>query len=129
MPIEKVARYSRDDLRRRPDALFVFGDNMKRVGMGGQAKACRGEPNAIGIPTKWSPSMFPSAFFKDVDLARVRPTLDRVFDRLQMHLQSGGTVVLPADGVGTGLAELPTRAPAIHAYITDRIAQLDAIAV
>jgi hypothetical protein len=36
----------------------------------------------------------------------------------------GKTVVVPTDGLGTGLAELPTRAPKIFAFIENRIAML-----
>ncbi len=45
---------TRDMVRAEPDARFVFGDNVEREGFGGQAAAMRGEPNAIGVATKWS---------------------------------------------------------------------------
>jgi hypothetical protein len=39
-------------------------------------------------------------------------------------LTRGETVVIPADGLGTGLAELPTRAPKIFAFIEANIQAL-----
>ena len=48
--------------------VFVFGDNMERCGFGGQAAAMRGEPNAVGVPTKWAPGSAPADFFCDDDL-------------------------------------------------------------
>jgi hypothetical protein len=65
--------------------------------------------------------MWTDSFFKNADLDRVRPVIDEAFTKLADHLRAGGTVVLPAGGIGTGLAELPKRAPAIHAYITAQI--------
>ena len=56
-------RITRADLRANPDTLYVFGDNMRRRGMGGQAAEMRGEPNAVGIPTKWRPSRTEWDFF------------------------------------------------------------------
>jgi hypothetical protein len=47
---------TRKDLRRRPDIIFLFRDNLEQRGFGGQAKAMRGEPNAIGIPTDKKPT-------------------------------------------------------------------------
>lgn len=118
------ATITRQNLKSAPDVLFVFGDNMQGRGYGGQAKQMRGEPNAVGIPTKWAPSRLPTAYFCDQDLPAVQPRIDAAFQRLIRHLKAGGTVVLPLGGVGSGLAELPTRAPAIYAYIQRRLSAL-----
>lgn len=120
MPIEIVARYSREDIKANRDKMFVFGDNMARKGYGGQAKACRGEPNALGIPTKWYPDCSKKSFFTDADIAKAEPVIALAFDAMTAQLQAGRVVVWPADGVGTGLARLPEKAPAIHNYITNR---------
>lgn len=113
-------------LRAAPETLFAFGDNMFRAGNGGQAKEMRGEPNAVGIPTKWNPGTGISAYFDDRenDLARCREEIDDAFGRLFMHLANGGDVVWPEDGIGTGLAQLATRAPSILAYIENGRAAL-----
>jgi hypothetical protein len=55
-----------DDARRHRDRLFVFGDNDARRGLAGQA-AIRGEPNAIGLATKRSPSHVAHAYYRDDD--------------------------------------------------------------
>jgi hypothetical protein len=124
MPVEIVNHYTLVLLQQRPDALFVFGDNMARFGFGGQANACRGQPNAVGVPTKWKPSMWNESFFKDEDFQKVKPSIDEAFGKLEEHLRDGGVVILPSGGIGTGLAELPKRAPAIHLYIMERIDRL-----
>lgn len=109
---------SRAMVRDEPKSLFVFGDNMARVGRGGQAKEMRGEPNAIGIPTKWRPTMYPGDLFKDGDfLPDVKREIDLSFGRLFMHAATGGEIVWPVDGIGTGLAYLYASAPMIWEYI------------
>ncbi|MEC7290450.1 MAG: hypothetical protein VXW22_10215, partial [Pseudomonadota bacterium] len=55
MIILRQHRIYRQDLRANPGTIYVFGDNTERVGLGGQAKEMRGEPNARGIATLWSP--------------------------------------------------------------------------
>lgn len=120
----KVKRFYRDMLRRAPESLFVFGDNYVQRGKGGQARECRGELNAVGIPTKWAPAMSESAFFSDSDLEKVKNRIDEGFDKLEAHLRSGGEVVWPEDGIGTYLARLPEKAPTIFEYIRRRYVQL-----
>lgn len=126
------AWYTRQQLRNQPGDLFVWGDNLARFGgannpKSGQAYACRGEPNAVGIPTKRLPSMEDHAFFRDGDLDEVRAEIDRGFSRMFAHVRDGGTVIWPADGIGTGRAKLRQSAPAIWDYIERRRAQLFAM--
>lgn len=123
MPIIiQSAWYTRQQLQSAPDDLFAWGDNLARVGgannpRSGQAFACRGEPNAVGLPTKLRPSMDNSAFFTDHDYPRAKAAFDEGFIRMAEHLQAGGTVIWPADGIGTGRAELAKRAPKIWDYL------------
>lgn len=125
MPIIFQSHIVRADLKNNPQALYLFGDNESRRGLGGQAKEMRGEPNAIGIRTKrapdnradsfWNegPGNAPSHFIAMVesDFAPVRAALGR-----------NELVIIPADGLGTGLADLPSRAPITFQYIRDLIA-------
>jgi hypothetical protein len=127
--IELRGRITRDMLRSEPETLFVFGDNLAGRGLGGQAREMRGEPNAIGIPTKHAPSRHPSAFFDDSDLTTFKLIAGGRFTRLAEHLRAGGKVVWPADGIGTGLAELERKAPAIWATLERWRAALSDLAV
>lgn len=124
MPILTRHRIYRADLRAKPSHLFVFGDNLSGTGYGGQARQCRGEPNAVGIPTKVAPSMAPGAFLTDAHLDTVRPLYQAAFRRLDLHLQTGGIVIWPADGIGTGLARLEASAPLVWAYLQSCIREL-----
>ena len=104
---------TRQMIRNEPDKLFVFGDNLQRKGLGGQAKEMRGEPNAVGIPTKWAPSMDEDAFLTDNDLGIWTHCSCNDSARLLVHHANGGIIVWPEDGIGTGLAQLPQRSPLI----------------
>jgi hypothetical protein len=110
---------SRDFVRENPDALFVFGDNLLRIGMGGQAASMRGEPNAIGVATKRAPGASDDDFFSDHD-SDALALIDADIDRVVAALAEGRTVYVPLDGLGTGLSELPQRAPTLHAHIVER---------
>lgn len=123
--MEYVKHITRDMLKSRPDTLFVFGDNMIARGLGGQAKEMRGEPNAVGIPTKMLPGMGYADFFRDEDFDRAKPKIDAAFVRLFAHAAGCGKIVWPAAGIGTGLAELPKRAPKIWQLIEENRTALD----
>ena len=117
-------RYTREEARKHIDRLYLFGDNL--AGWGNKGQACiRGLANARGVPTKRRPSDEPNAFFNDRDFRDVAELIDEAFDAADTHLKVGGDVVIPADGLGTGLAQLQTRAPSILAYIEDNIRGLE----
>jgi hypothetical protein len=114
MPVIFQPRIYRNDLQANPDVLYVFGDNLLRQGMGGQAGEMRGEPNAIGLPTKRKPTMEDDAFLSDDDIETVYNAIQSDLKRLVDHLADGGIVVWPLDGIGTGLAQLQQKAPEIY---------------
>lgn len=101
------------------DKLFVFGDNLARKGLGGQAKEMRGEPNALGIPTKRYPGMEMKDFLYDADFVEWANTVHPIMQKLSEHIKSGGTVVWPTRGIGTGLARLKWTSPKIFVILTE----------
>lgn len=113
MPIKYQKFIHRSDLQANPDTLYVFGDNVQRIGMGGQAFHMRGEPNAVGVATKWTPSTDPTAYFADKDLTTVKHIWIQDTERVVQHLLEGQTVIWPEDGIGTGLSDVPNRAPKV----------------
>lgn len=122
----RPAYISRNWVRQDRHILFVFGDNMVGRGMGGQAAAMRGEINSVGVPTKWRPDRDDAAYFSDDDWsdANVRHALFGAFAVIERALNEGRDVAIPFNGLGTGLAQLPRRAPKIHSYIEGRIKSL-----
>lgn len=125
MPIRYQRRIYRNDLKLRPTWYYLFGDNMAEEGYGGQAKEMRGEANAIGVPTKHAPSMAEHAFFTDGAkcTANVQARWASIFARVESLLDSGAIVVIPTDGLGTGLSQLPQRAPRLYRCLTNKIAE------
>jgi len=114
----------RDFVKAHPNALFAFGDNLAGRGLAGQAKEMRGEPNAVGIPTKFYPTVVEADYFHDDDLSKVYPFIEDAINILIYHLEDGGDVYWPSAGIGTGLADLPNKAPAIMEYIDIRFRDL-----
>ncbi|WP_340151913.1 hypothetical protein [uncultured Sneathiella sp.] len=125
--IEFKKHITRSMLSSESSTLFVFGDNLERKGMGGQAKEMRGEVNAVGIPTKRAPAMSSSAFFTDRDFEEWRQASLPDWRRLFAHAKVGGKIVWPADGIGTGLARLQESAPTIAAAIERNLAALEKV--
>lgn len=127
-------RVIRQKLIRRADVranfrttFYMFGDNILRTGLGGQAGEMRGEANVIGIPTKWKPARTEDSYFVDADLdyIGVELSIKSGFRTAQEALSRGFNVVIPLDGLGTGLADLPNRAPRIFAFIETMIKELE----
>ena len=125
MPLRYRRFITRQNLRAAPETLFVFGDNLERRGLGGQAAEMRDEPNAVGVPTKHQPSRRAEAYFSNADFAAVKPSIDAALMRLAEHLRAGGEVVWPTDGIGTGRADLERRAPRIWRYLERCRSQLE----
>jgi len=120
---------TRSDLQKNPDMFYLFGDNNARKGYGGQAKEMRGEPNAIGIRTKWLPSNDPLSFFYDDQLVE-KDTAGMIIDDFLEAIsiiKEGGVVVIPSDGLGTGLSRLPEVAPKTHKLVTDMVDYLTTV--
>ena len=109
------------------EKVFVFGDNLRRVGMGGQA-VIRHMPNALGVATKRRPAMTASSFFEegnDDDLDAVLDDLALVYDQLR----SGKTVVIPVTtsgevSLGLERARLQTKAPSIYKTISTHVEEM-----
>lgn len=127
MPVVFQEHFERANLQSNPGSLYVFGDNEVRRGLGGQAGACRGEPNAIGVATKRAPSMAESAMWTDEDFDRCAAIIDADMEPLFQHAHNDGVIVFPAAGIGTGLSQLPQRAPRLMEHIRQRVRELQKI--
>lgn len=123
MTIIRQHRVYRRDLRANPSVLYLFGDNEQRVGLGGQAGEMRGEPNAVGIRTKASPGGS-EEFWNDARFAECKQMIDDDLKPIFLHVMQEEIVVIPLDGLGTGLSKLPEVAPKIFKYLSDRVAVL-----
>ena len=117
----------REEMKLNPHSIYIFGDNLKRVGLGGQAKEMRGEPNAFGIVTKLAPTYDPKDFLKDTEenFDLVLRDFQALFNLVEKGTYNYGdglsyrirSLVIPEDGIGTGIANLKENAPLILKYI------------
>lgn len=122
MKVIKQVFIARRDLRLNPDILYLFGDNLVHKGHGGQAAEMRGEPNALGIPTKKAPSRDPTAFFTDDEYSSNCEHIDWAFRQIPPDTE---LIVIPADGLGTGLALLDLQAPKTFRYLQSKLNSLN----
>ena len=99
--------------RAHPDTFYLFGDNLERKGRAGQA-VIRGEPNAIGMVTKCYPDMDDFSFFSDADFELHKGRILRDLEMIPV-----GAKVVVHEGIGAGLAQLPTRAPRLYAFLCE----------
>lgn len=104
------------DVINNPTYLFVFGDNDCHVGKGGQA-IIRDCPNSIGIPTKKSPSNNKSAFYNDTEYSENTIKITDALNNLLAIAPAYESVIFPEDGFGTGLADLPNKAPQTFQFL------------
>lgn len=111
---------TRAKVKANRNKLYVFGDNLLKTGYGGQAKEMRGEWNTIGIPTKKSPS----EYLTNNDYEQVVPLIKAKFSIIEGHLQCNHIIVIPSAGIGTGLADLPNKAPRIWKVIKENLEKL-----
>ena len=103
---------TREYVKNHPEKIFIFGDNCMGIGLGGQAKNLRGEPNSFGIPTKKLPSSTENAFFTDDEFYDNTEIIDKAIARIPLDCTE--IVILP---LGVGLAQLPRRAPKTYEYL------------
>lgn len=123
MPIVYQDWITRRHLRSNPEDTFVFGDNVAASGLGGQAKEMRGERNAFGIPTKMRPGREEDDYFTDSSPSCAIHMVRSIGALFHMMLtKPERKIVVPSKGLGTGLSELPTRAPRLYRILYDSFA-------
>lgn len=114
--------YTKEQVQAEREKIFVFGDNLTREGTGGQAKACRGEPNTIGIVTKWDKYRNPGSYMYDstydINVKQITRDFEEIGKILGDRYKKNQIIVFPADGFGTGLANLSINAPRTLEFIT-----------
>ena len=114
-----------DDVRNNQNKLFVYGDNNIKKGRGGQA-IIRDEGNTIGIPTKKLPNNNINSYYTDNDFDDNKKKIDLAVNNLLKKFMKDQyeVLVFPEDGLGTGLAKLPEKAPQTFKYLERKIKAL-----
>ena len=116
---------TKNEIQQSYYTIYVFGDNLERKGLGGQASIARPFVTcgkAIGIPTKRKPTMEPDAFFSDKndEIEAVNQSFLEIESK-----QNQGYHIIFFPNIGAGLAELSRRSPKIHALIQQFIANFE----
>jgi DNA polymerase elongation subunit (family B) len=122
--LERMDYITRDIVKDNPKKIFIFGDNDEKSGYGGQAKEMRGEANTIGIPTKKKPDMTDDSFYTDNEFELNKKKINYVITQILDKIKNGYDIVLPTNGIGTGLSQLNTKAPKTYKFL---ITSLNAI--
>jgi hypothetical protein len=130
MPVARfMGWYTPELLEKNPDTIFVFGDNAKRVGRGGQA-IIRGAPNAYGIATKRIGDMARGSFFEKGN-PEDRKIVETDLAGLENLLKEGKQVIIPVSrqtmtiSLGLERAQLPQRAPDLYQLIVDTVERFE----
>lgn len=124
--VERSTRMiNRSELRKNTRTLYLFGDNDARKGLGGQAKEMRNEPNAIGISTKKLPATSEQSYKTDAELDQNKKIITDDINKVIAAWDSGKYDKLVIPEIGTGLAELPTRAPQTYAFLQQELKRLE----
>lgn len=122
LSLKVYSKYTLLDVLNNPNSVFIFGDNDIKRGKKGQS-IIRDLENAIGIPTKKIPSYDPKAYYLDKDLDEIKVKIDLAIDNLKKSIREHRytSISLPKDGIGTGLARLPTKAPLVNSYLRESL--------
>lgn len=118
--VEVEEWYNSEEVEKNPNKIYVFGDNLMRIGKGGQA-TIRDYKNALGIATKMKPSAFQDSFFSDASYEDNIILLQLEVNRVR---RSGEHFVFPKAGLGTGLADLPNKAPRTYKFLKDLLLEV-----
>ena len=127
--------WSRKDVENNSDKIFLFGDNFEDARTGyvpsSTQAVIRGLPNAIGISTKNNrgtnegiidrDDYQESSYLDNQDFEMFKKHVDK---QISKAIDSGKTIVLPEDGIGTGKAELKERAPKLFEYLNQELEKL-----
>ena len=118
---------TREFIKLHSDWYFVFGDNDQRKGHGGRAQEMRGEHNSIGIRVKKAPGIDLDCYYTDDEYYLNLGKITEDFGYVVASLKLNKNVVIPKDGIGTGLARLSEFAPKTLKFIESTIKGLELI--
>lgn len=103
--------------------LFIFGDNIRRRGIGGQA-IIRYYDNTFGFITKIDPNNFEESFITDANYEAYKKYVDKTIEYLKYMLEINihyEYLVFPYTGLGNGLAKMPEKAPKCFEYLKEQL--------
>jgi len=119
--VKYIPHYTRHAVAFDKNTTYVFNDNKADADTNYSPRSTqaviRGLPNAIGICTKKNRFTRSSSYLSNADFEWFKHHVDSVLEKLNQHEK----VCLPTLYLGTGNAELDTRAPVLFAYLKESI--------
>lgn len=109
-------RFTPELVSANTDTIFIFGDNERRYGKGGQA-IIRDFNNSFGLRTKGSIVLY----WNDETFEHNKRCIDEDVRGIKQLISTNLNVVFSTNGYGTGLAELPHRAPKTYQYLIQEL--------
>lgn len=110
-----------DYVQMNKDKLFVFSDNLMKIGRKGQS-VIRNSENSVGLSTKKSSSKRSSAYYDDNDFEKNKDSI--IFDILNIKykaLNENRILIFSSNGYGNGLAEMNIRAPKTFNFLNEML--------
>lgn len=108
-----------NDVKNHPNCWFIYGSNLAWILWGWQAMYWS-EKNAFWIPTR--PDL--NWYFSDKDFFKLKPEIDKSFEKIFDFIKEWKPVIIPANWVWTGFAKLQTHAPNILQYINWKLQEI-----
>lgn len=110
--------YHPTDIFMDTKSLYIFGDNLERIGRGGQA-CIRPCPNALGIATKKSPN----EFMHDEEFQKNQMSIDVDIMNIMKAVENVGytSITFPKSGFGWGRADIQNQCPRTALYLSQRL--------
>lgn len=99
-----------NDVNNQKNDVFIYGDNLKRYGKGGQA-IIRDLTNTIGLVTKKEPNNNAGSFFSDNEFDENLKLIFSDILKIKRKQILGNQLIFSSGGYGTGLSKLPDLAP------------------
>ena len=121
--------WTRESVAAQPDKIFLFGDNFEDAKTGyvpsSTQAVIRGLPNAIGISTKFNRRTNTDSFMDDSTYEEFKEHVDKQIETaIELAEETGKTIIVPENGIGTGKAQLEKRAPKSFAYLKQELDKL-----
>jgi len=135
--VELIKKLYRSNVEKDMDKIYLFGDNEERtsgqnlIDIKDETKGrypnitqavIRGLPNTIGIVTvKNANTKDSTRFYETKDFDKFKKQVDTDLAVVENYLKEGKTIVLPSNGIGTGVSNLKTKAPKLYNYLANRL--------
>lgn len=118
------AHMSRTFVQQHDELIFVYGFDVRGLGIMGQAWALHGEINCYPVPTieRYCPSQ--KTYFDDNAFSMYATFIDNAIDKIAQQAFMSKKPVIVCPKIGMGCSRLHEIAPRLYAHMTRRLNQI-----